>query len=208
MYAQYYLDKYVLQRSFNTQTVEALECQSFLVNWRADSTILAITAEERCPCSMRGRLCACRAISYSKEPFPQRRGGLVLLSASRGRPWEIQTTTSQSLILSVCKLAYGCWRGLAEHSHCVRLTSETTHDEALVSAATRAQTPCAKEMRSEIQASLEATLSLSSPQMKQANCPIHSDDPTIAKGLEAVKSPLHARWFLADWGDAALNLVT
>ena len=215
VYFQYYLDKYVLPSGdflYNTQDqVEApLNIGVFLANSARsfDYTRNLASLKKRLPVLERMIGFVLSRYQYSKEQFPpgDRRRGLIYGSpeADLGDP-NNDFPKSHPLYY---QNSVWVWRGLAEHSRCLRFASETTHDEALISAATRYDA-IAKEMRSEIQASLEATLSLCSPQMKQAGITPFTPDDTDHPPKELSSYENHRfmqDWFLADWGDPALDL--
>ena len=215
VYFQYYLDKYVLPNGdflYNTQDqVEApLNIGIFLANSARsfDYTRNLASLQRRLPVLERMIAFALARYEYSKEQFlpGDRRRGLIYGSpeADLGDP-NNDFPKSHPLYY---QNSVWIWRGLAEHTRCLRLAAQAAHDETLSSAATRYDT-IAKEMRSDIQASLEATLSLRSPAMKAAGItPFTPDDiDHPPKELSSYENHRFMQdWFLADWGDPALDL--
>ena len=100
------------------------------------------------------------------------------------------------------------WRGISEHSRCLKLAAQVTHDETTHSTAARYDA-IAREMRANIQASLAATLSLCSPEMKRTCITPFTPDDIHHPPSELSSYENHRfmqDWFLADWGDAVLDL--
>ena len=215
VYFQYYLDKYVMANGdflYNTQDqVEAPlnigiflanSARSFDYNRNLESLRKRLPALERMIGFMLVRY------EYSKEHFAvgDRRRGLIYGSpeADLGDP-NNDFPNSHPLYYqnSVC-----IWRGLAEHSRCLRLAAEISHDEAMSASAARYDA-LAKEMRANIQASLEATLALRSTEMKHSGITPFTPDDTHHLPAELSSYENHRfmqDWFLADWGDEALDL--
>jgi len=114
---------------------------------------------------------------YSKEQFAagDRRRGLIYGSpeADLGDP-NNDFPKSHPLYY---QNSVWIWRGLSEHSRCLRLAAQLTHDDTLNTAAAGYEA-IANEMRANIQASLEATLALRSADMKAAG--ITPFTPTIS----------------------------
>ena len=214
-YFQHYLDKYILPNGnflYNTQDqVEApLNAGIFLANSARsyDYTRNLDTLKMRIPVLERMIAFVLERYEYSKKAFPKsdRRYGLIYGSPEadlgdpnndfpRSHPLYYQNST-------------WTWRGLKEHARCLRLAARDSHDDALNAAAAHYE-GIAREMRSNIQASLEATLALRAPDMKAAGItPFTPDDinrrPTDLSSYENHR--FMQDWFLADWGDAALDL--
>lgn len=214
-YFQYYLDKYVLPNGdflYNTQDqVEApLNIGIFLANSsRAfDYTRNIAGLHKRLPVLDRMIAFALARYEYSKQQFPagDRRHGLIYGSpeADLGDPANDFPNSHPFYYQNSAWI----WRGLSEHSRCLRLAAQTSHDTALADAASRYEA-IAKEMRESIRASLEATLSLRSPEMKAAGItPFTPDDINHSpKDLSSYENHRFMQdWFLADWGDPALDL--
>ncbi len=214
-YFQYYLDKYVPPNGdflYNTQDqVEApLNIGIFLTNSARsfDYTRNVANLRRRLPALERMIGFALARYEYSKSQFPagDRRRGLIYGSpeADLGDP---NNDFPKSHPLYYQNSAW-IWRGLSEHSRCLRLAGQIAHDEELSSAAAR-YGELAKEMRANIQASLEATLALCSEEMKASGItPFTPDDIDHSpKELSSYENHRFMQdWFLADWGDEALDL--
>jgi hypothetical protein len=215
VYFQYYLDKYVLPNGdfvYNTQDqVEApLNIGIFLANSARsfDYNRNLASLQKRLPVLERMIAFVLARYDYSKQQFPtgDRRRGLIYGSpeADLGDP---NNDFPKSHPLYYQNSTW-TWRGLTEHARCLRLAAKISHDEALSSAAARYDA-IAKEMRANIQSSLEATLALRSPDMKQAGITPFTPDDTHHPPKELSSYENHRfmqDWFLADWGDPALDL--
>ncbi len=215
VYFQYYLDKYVLPNGdfvYNTQDqVEApLNIGIFLANSARsfDYSRNLGSLQKRLPVLERMIAFVLARYEYSKQQFPagDRRRGLIYGSpeADLGDP---NNDFPKSHPLYYQNSTW-TWRGLTEHARCLRLAAQISHDEALSSAAARYDA-VAKEMRANIQSSLEATLALCSPEMKQAGITPFTPDDTHHPPKELSSYENHRfmqDWFLADWGDPALDL--
>ncbi|MGH9586720.1 MAG: hypothetical protein ACRD3F_07180 [Acidobacteriaceae bacterium] len=214
-YFQYYLDKYVLPDGnfvYNTQDqVEApLNIGVFLANSARSYgyTRNLDSLKKRLPVLERMIGYVLARYEYSKRTFSptDRRYGLIYGSpeADLGDPHN-DFPKSHPLYY---QNSTWIWRGLKEHSRCLRLAGQAAHDETLIAAATRYQA-IAAEMWSNIQRSLAATLSLRNAAMKAANIPPFTPDD-IDRQPEDLSSYENHRfmqdWFLADWGDEALDL--
>ena len=214
-YFQHYLDKYILPNGdfvYNTQDqVEApLNIGVFLGN-SARAYDYARNIEglrKRLPVLDRMISFALKRYEYSKETFPpgDRRYGLIYGSpeADLGDP---NNDFPKSHPLYYQNSAW-IWRGLTEHSRCLALAAAASHDETLKSASER-YAAIAKEMRANIQASLEATLSLRAPDMKAAGISPFTPDDIHRRPTELSSYENHRfmqDWFLADWGDPELDL--
>jgi hypothetical protein len=214
-YFQYYLDKYVLPNGdflYNTQDqVEApLNIGVFLANSARsfDYTRNLANLQKRLPVLERMIGFALARYEYSKEQFPagDRRRGLIYGSpeADLGDPANDFPNSHPFYYQN----SVWIWRGISEHSRCLKLAAQITHDEATLSTAARYDA-IAKEMRANIQASLAATLSLCSTEMK-TTCitPFTPDDiHHPPKELSSYENHRFMQdWFLADWGDPALDL--
>ena len=214
-YFQYYLDKYVLPNGdflYNTQDqVEApLNIGVFLANSARsyDYTRNLEALQKRLPILDRMIDFVLKRYTYSREIFSpgDRRYGLIYGSpeADLGDP-NNDFPKSHPLYY---QNSVWIWRGLNEHSRCLALAAQAGHDEALNAAAAR-YAAIAKEMRGNIQASLEATLSLRAPDMKAAGISPFTPDDINRRPTELASYENHRfmhDWFLADWGDPALDL--
>ncbi|QNI34709.1 hypothetical protein H7849_00715 [Alloacidobacterium dinghuense] len=214
-YYQYYLEKYVLPNGdfvYNTQDqVEApLNVGVFLANSARsyDYSRNLDALQKRLPILDRMIAFVLRRYEYSKEIFSpgDRRYGLIYGSpeADLGDP---NNDFPKSHPLYYQNSAW-IWRGLNEHARCLALAAQAGHDESLIGAATR-YAGIATEMRANIQASLEATLSLRTPEMKAAGISPFTPDDIHRRPTELASYENHRfmqDWFLADWGDPALDL--
>ncbi len=100
----------------------------------------------------------------------------------------------------------GIWRGLKDHAASLRLAGKT--DSALAAEAEQVQA-VADELRVNIERSLRTTLSKMNSEMKAAGItPFYPEDidrkPTRLASYETHR--FMQDWFLADWGDPALDL--
>lgn len=214
-YFQYYLDKYILPNGdflYNTQDqVEApLNIGIFLTNSARsyDYTRNLASLAKRLPILDRMIAFVLKRYEYSKARFPisDRRYGLIYGSpeADLGDP-DNDFPDSHPLYY---QNSAGIWRGLAEHSRCLRLAAQAGKDEALNAAASRYE-GMAKEMRANIQRSLEATLALRSANMRAAGITPFTPNDTDHRPNQLSSYENHRfmqDWFLADWGDTALDL--
>ena len=215
VYAQYYLDKYILPDGnfvYNTQDqVEApLNVGIFLMNSARsyDYTRDPGALGKRLPVLERMIGYVLERYEYSKRTFApnDRRYGLIYGSpeADLGDP-NNDFPNSHPLYYqnSAC-----IWRGMREHARCLKLAGQETDDEVLLTSATRYEA-VAKEMRVNIQASLAATLALRDPEMKaEGITPFTPDD--IHRQPKELSSYENHRfmqdWFLADWGEPSLDI--
>ena len=214
-YFQHYLDKYVLPNGdllYNTQEqVEApLNVGIFLANSARsyDYNRNLQSLEKRLPILERMIAFVLKRYDYSKAHFAatDRRYGLIYGSpeADLGDP-NNDFPASHPLYY---QNSVWIWRGLHEHARCLHLAATAANSDALRASASRYDA-FASEMRANIQRSLEATLSLRSPDMRDAGItPFTPEDihhhPTELSSYENHR--FMQDWFLADWGDAALDL--
>jgi hypothetical protein len=214
-YFQHYLDKYVLPNGdfvYNTQDqVEApLNIGIFLMNSARSFyyTRDLASLEKRLPVLERMMAYVLARYDYSKQHFPanDRRHGLIYGSpeADLGEP-NNDFPESHPLYYqnSAC-----VWRGFAEHSRCLRLAAQQSKSETLSASAARYEA-IAKEMRENIEASLKATLALCSSEMRSSGIAPFTPDDIDHRPKELSSYENHRfmqDWFLADWGDPALDL--
>lgn len=102
--------------------------------------------------------------------------------------------------------AVGVWRGM--HDHALALAAASGPDPALAAEAVRFA-EIAAEMRGNIQRSLQLTLSALSPQMKNAGITPFTPEDRHRDPKDLLSYENHRfmqDWFLADWGDSALDL--
>ena len=215
VYFQYYLDRYVLPNGnflYNTQDqVEApLNVGIFLANSARsyDYNRNLSNLRRRLPVLERMIAYVLERYEFSKQHFPpsDRRHGLIYGSpeADLGEPNNDFPNSHPYYYQN----SVWIWRGLAEHSRCLALAGRIGQDDALHAAATHYET-IANEMRSNIEASLRATLSLRSARMQaEGITPFTPDDIDHApRELSSYENHRFMQdWFLADWGDTDLDL--
>lgn len=214
-YFQHYLDTYILpdgnflyntqdqvEAPLNTGVFLANSARSFHYNRNLDSLRKRLSVLERMIDFVLKRY------EYSKQAYApgDRRYGLIYGSpeADLGDPHN-DFPKSHPLYY---ENSVWIWRGLVEHAHCLALAAQLSGDANLNNAANR-YTSIAAEMRTNIQASLEATLALRNPEMKTAGIsPFTPDD--IHRAPQELSSYENHRfmedWFLADWGVPELDL--
>lgn len=214
VYAQYYLDKYILPNGnflYNTQDqVEApLNTGIFLMNSARsyDYTRDVGALRKRLPVLERMIGYVLERYDYSKRTFApgDRRYGLIYGSpeADLGDP-DNDFPNSHPLYYQNSAVI---WRGLNEHARCLHLAGTAVHDDTLLASSARYES-IAKEMRTNIEASLAATMLLRAPEMKaEGITPFTPDD--IHRQPKELSSYENHRfmqdWFLADWGDPLLD---
>ena len=211
-YFQFYLDKYVLPDGnflYNVQDqVEApLNVGLFLSNsargyfYRRDLQVFI----KRLPVLGRMADYVLRRYEYSKQRFSpsDARYGLIWGSpeADLGDPLNDYPDSHPFYYQN----AAGVWRGM--HDHARALAAAAVADPALSSEAVRFAT-IAAEMRLNIQRSLEKTLAALSPEMKAAGITPFTPEDTHRDPRHLLSYENHRfmqDWFLADWGDQALD---
>lgn len=211
-YFQFYLDKYVLPDGnflYNVQDqVEApLNVGLFLSNsargyfYRRDLQVFI----KRLPVLGRMADYVLRRYEYSKQRFApsDARYGLIWGSpeADLGDPLNDYPDSHPFYYQN----AAGVWRGM--HDHARALAAAAVADPALSNEAVRFTT-IAAEMRLNIQRSLEKTLSALSPEMKAAGITPFTPEDTHRDPRHLLSYENHRfmqDWFLADWGDQALD---
>jgi hypothetical protein len=212
-YFQYYLDKYVLPNGnflYNVQDqAEApLNVGFFLANsargyfYRRDLQVFV----KRLPVLRRMTDYVLRRYEYSKERFApgDPHYGLIWGSpeADLGDPLNEYPDSHPFYYQN----AVGVWRGM--HDHALALMAAAAIDSTLASEATRF-TEIATEMRTNIQRSLEITLAASSAEMKAAGITPFTPEDTQRDPKHLLSYENHRfmqDWFLADWGDQALDM--
>jgi hypothetical protein len=214
-YFQNYLEKYVLPNGdflYNTQDqVEGpMNIGLFLANSARsyDYKRNLQSLEMRLPILERMIGFVLERYDYSKSHFAStdRRYGLIYGSpeADLGDPNnDFPASHPFYYQNSVC-----VWRGLKEHARCLRLAAEAKKSDALRTASERYET-VANEMRGNIQRSLETTLALRTADMRAAGITPFTPDDTNHRPTELSSYENHRfmqDWFLADWGDSALDL--
>jgi hypothetical protein len=214
-YFQYYLDHYILPDGnflYNTQDqVEGpMNVGYFLMNsargyWYTGQSAAFL---QRLPVLERMLGYVLARYEYGKQhyPRPDRRYGLIWGSpeADLGSPGN-DTPTSHPFYYqnSVC-----IWRGLHEHARALNRIAAEQDNSALKSLAAR-YTALAEEMRDNIRVSLAATIAAGNSAMRGAGITPFDPEDTQRKPELLLSYENHRfmnDWFLADWGDSALDL--
>jgi hypothetical protein len=213
-YFQNYLDHYVLPDGnflYNTQDqVEAPLCIGVFL-WNS-ARAYAYTNDrsallKRLPALRRTIDYLLDRYAYSRRMFSpgDRRYGLIWGSpeADLGDPENDYPNAHPYYFQN----AAWAWRGLKEHAACLQRAGET--GDPSLAAEGKHLSAVASEMRSLIQQSLSRTIAASDPAMRQAGIPPFSSDD-IHNSPDHLSSYENHRfmmdWFLADWGDPALDL--
>jgi hypothetical protein len=214
-YFQNYLEKYVLPNGdflYNTQDqVEGpLNIGIFLMNSARsyDYKRNLPNLEMRLPILERMIGFVLERYEYSKSHFAStdRRYGLIYGSpeADLGDPNnDFPASHPFYYQNSAC-----VWRGLKEHARCLQLAADASKSDVLRAASSRYEA-IANEMRGNIQRSLEATLALRAADMRAAGITPFTPDDIDHRPTELSSYENHRfmqDWFLADWGDPALDL--
>ncbi len=211
-YFQFYLDKYVLPDGnflYNVQDqAEApLNIGFFLSNsargylFRRDLEVF----KKRLPVLRRMAENALRRYEYTKQRYAagDPHYGLIWGSpeADLGDPLNDFPDSHPFYYQN----AAGVWRGM--HDHASALTAAAAVDTGLAPEAAR-YTVIAAEMRTNIQQSLQTTLAAVSKEMKDAGITPFSPEDTRRDPKLLLSYENHRfmqDWFLADWGDKALD---
>ncbi len=214
-YFQSYLDHYVLPNGdflYNTQDqVEApLNIGVFLANSARSYFYSRDRAafERRLPVLERMIRLALDRYEYSKAKFPEgdRRRGLIWGSpeADLGSP---RKDTPEDHPYYYQNAAW-IWRGLVQHARALEEAAKDSGRENLaVSAAHYLEV--AVEMRGLIEASITSTRSSSNAEMQAAGITPFTTNDTDRQVTHLTSYENHRfmeDWFLADWGDPALDL--
>jgi hypothetical protein len=215
IYFQHYLDHYIQPDgnfTYNTQDqVEApLNVGVFLANSARGYfyTRNLGNFEKRLPVLERMLGYVLERYEYSKTTFPtnDRRHGLIWGSpeADLGDPKK-DTPTDHPYVY---QNAAGVWRGIEQHAKALKLAARDSGRKDLGEVA-HGYAAVAEEMRTLIRASLAATLAASSLGMRQAGIAPFAPDDTHRDPAQLENYENHRfmeDWFLADWGDPALDL--
>ena len=212
-YFQHYLDHYILPDGnflYNVQDqAEApLNVGLFLANsargyfYRRDLAVFVA----RLPILRKMAECVLRRYEYSKRKYVpgDPHYGLIWGSpeADLGDPQNEYPDSHPFYYQN----AAGVWRGL--HEHALALTAAAALDSSLAAEAMRF-TNIAAEMRTNIKRSLEITVAALNPQMKDAGITPFTPEDTHRDPKYLLSYENHRfmqDWFLADWGDRALDL--
>ncbi len=214
-YFNYYLDRYILPDGnflYNTQDqVEApLNVGLFLRNnARAyDYTRDQAAFERRLPTLERMLAYVLDRYEFGKRkyPLPDRRYGLIWGSpeADLGDPNNDFPESHPFYYQNAANV----WRGVHEHARVLDVLAAASGKPAHRSAATRYKA-VAEEMRGNIECSLAATIAVGNPAMREAGITPFEPNDTNRKPSQLLSYENHRfmeDWFLADWGDAALDL--
>ncbi len=214
-YFNYYLERYILPDGnflYNTQDqVEApLNVGLFLRNnARAyDYTRDLAAFEQRLPTleRMLGYVLARYEFGKRKYPLPDRRYGLIWGSpeADLGDPHNDFPDSHPFYYQNAANV----WRGMQEHARVLDLVAAASGKPEHRAAAARYKA-LAEEMRGNIERSLAATIAAGTPAMRAAGITPFEPNDTNSKPSQLSSYENHRfmeDWFLADWGDAALDL--
>jgi hypothetical protein len=100
------------------------------------------------------------------------------------------------------------WRGITEYAKALRSIGTADNDRSMAALAER-YAAVAEEMRQNIQASIEATIAASTPEMRAAGITPFEPNDILRKPTDLSSYENHRfmmDWFLADWGVPALDL--
>lgn len=212
-YFQFYLDKYVMPDgnflyNVQDQTEAPLNVGLFLANsargyfYRRDLAVFLA----RLPILRRMADYVLRRYEYSKQRFAPSdpHYGLIWGSpeADLGDPHNDYPDSHPFYYQN----AVGVWRGM--HEHALALTAAAVVDPTL-SAEAAGFTAIAAEMRTNIQRSLQTTIAAMSAEMKAAGITPFTPEDTHRDPKHLLSYENHRfmqDWFLADWGDQALDL--
>ena len=214
-YFNHYLDRYILPDGnflYNTQDqVEApLNVGLFLRNnARAyDYTRDQAAFERRLPTLERMLAYVLDRYEFGKRkyPLPDRRYGLIWGSpeADLGDPNNDFPDSHPFYYQNAANV----WRGVHEHARVLDVIATASGNAEHRAAATRYKA-VAEEMRGNIERSLAATIAAGSPAMRAAGITPFEPNDTDRKPSQLLSYENHRfmeDWFLADWGDAALDL--
>ncbi len=213
-YSQHYLEKYILPDGnflYNTQDqVEApLNCGIFLENSaRAyDYTHDIEALRKRLPILRRMIAYVVDRYRYTQRTFPpdDPRHGLIWGSpeADNGDP-ENDFPESHPYYY---QNASWTWRGLQEHARCLARAGKE-HQDAALDRESAEIAQLAREMRGDIERSLQKTLADRNPAMKEAGITPFTAFDTHRKPTELSSYENHRYmmdWWTSDWGDASLD---
>ena len=214
-YIQHYLDHYILPDGnflYNTQDqVEAsLNVGIFLMNAARDYwyTLDASGLKRQQPTLKRMLGYVLARCEYGKQRFAKgdRRYGLIWGSpeADLGDPANDYPDSHPYYYQnSAC-----VWRGIAEYAKALRSIGAAENDRSMTALGEH-YAAVAAEMRQNIQASIEATIAASSPEMRAAGITPFEPNDILRKPTELSSYENHRfmmDWFLADWGVPALDL--
>jgi len=214
-YIQHYLERYVMPDGnflYNTQDqVEApLNVGIFLMNAARDYwyTRDASGLKQQQPILERMLGYVLARYEYGKQRFAKsdRRYGLIWGSpeADLGDPANDYPDSHPFYYQNAACV----WRGITEYAKALASIGTADNDRSMAALAEHYKA-IAEEMRQNIQASIEATIAASTPEMRAAGItPFEPNDilrkPTNLSNYENHRFMMD--WFLADWGVPALDL--
>jgi len=208
-YAQHYLDHYVLHDgnfTYNTQDqVEApLNVGIFLMNAARDYwyTNDAAGFERQRPVLERMLAYVLQRYEYGKTRFPKtdRRYGLIWGSpeADLGDPGNDYPDSHPLYYQNAACI----WRGIEQYTRVLNAIGTEKKDAAVITTA-ETYAVIAKEMRENIQRSIEATIAASTPEMRKAGITPFEPNDILRKPTDLSSYENHRfmmDWFLSDWG--------
>ena len=212
-YFQFYLDRYILPDGnflYNTQDqVEAPLCVGIMLANSArgyfyEGNLSAF--QQRLPVLRRMIAYVLERYEYTKANYPAVDAHHGLIWGSPEADFGNVQKDRPSDHMFYYENAAGVWRGLQDHAEALARASGS--DPALAAEAAH-YAAIAKEMRGNIERSLQITLAKMSPAMKFARItPFTPEDiDRDPKHLESYENHRFMQdWFLADWGDNELDL--
>jgi hypothetical protein len=214
-YFQHYLDMYILPDGnflYNTQDQVEGPLNAGLFLWNSARSYWytgdAEALRKRLPVLERILGYVLARYEYGKVhyPRPDRRYGLIWGSpeADLGDT-NNDTPTSHPFYY---QNAACVWRGLHEHAR-VLVKFGSLDGNARITSLGERYTRLAEELRTNIRVSLEATVAAANPAMRSAGITPFEPNDTRRQPTELSSYENHRfmmDWFLADWGDAALDL--
>ncbi len=214
-YFQHYLDLYILPDGnflYNTQDQVEGPLNVGLFLWNSARSFAytgdVIAFRRRLPALDRMLAYVLARYEYGKQayPRPDRRYGLIWGSpeADLGDT-DNDTPNSHPFYY---QNAACVWRGLHEHAHALTVLGARISDPNTTALGDK-YTRLAEEMRGNIEASLRATIAAENPAMRASGITPFEPNDTRRKPTELSSYENHRfmqDWFLADWGDPALDL--
>jgi hypothetical protein len=214
-YIQHYLERYVLPNGnflYNTQDqVEApLNVGIFLMNAARDYwyTRDASGLKQQQPILERMLGYVLARYEYGKQRFAKsdRRYGLIWGSpeADLGDPANDYPDSHPFYYQNAACV----WRGITEYAKALGAIGAADNDRTMAALAEHYRA-IAEEMRQNIQASIEATIAASTPEMRAAGITPFEPNDILRKPTDLSSYENHRfmmDWFLADWGVPALDL--
>ena len=214
-YFQHYLDHYILPDGnflYNTQDQVEGPLNNGIFLWNSARAYYYTrdlkSFEQRLPILTRMLDYVLARYDYSKQRFPKsdRRYGLIWGSpeADLGDPNNDFPDSHPYYYQNAACV----WRGLAEHARALKMVAADSGNAQYGTDAARYDS-LAAEMRGNIQRSLEATLAACNSAMRQSGISPFEPNDTARRPTQLSSYENHRfmmDWFLADWGDNALDL--